>query len=41
VFVFDERHEVHVPLATDDEDALAGMTVGVRMFEVTGLTTSS
>ena len=33
VLVFDERHEVHVLLATDHEDALAGVTVGVRMFQ--------
>ena len=33
MLVFDERHEVHVVLALDDEDALAGITVRVRMFQ--------
>ena len=33
MFVLDERHEVDVLLATDDEDALASVTVGVRMFQ--------
>jgi hypothetical protein len=33
VFVFDEWHEVHVLLATDHQDALAGVAVGVRMFQ--------
>jgi hypothetical protein len=33
VLVFNERHEVHVVLATDDEDALTEVTVWVRMFQ--------
>jgi hypothetical protein len=32
VLVFHERHEVHVVLAPDDDDALAGVTVGIRVF---------
>ena len=31
--VLDKRHEVHVVLASDDEDALAGITVGVWMLQ--------
>jgi hypothetical protein len=33
VLVLDERHQVHVTLATDYEDTLAGVTVGVRTFQ--------
>src|SRR4029453_13658541 len=33
VLVFHERQQVHVVLAPDDEDALAGVTVGVRVFQ--------
>ena len=33
MLVLDERHQVHVVLAPDDEDALAGVTVGVRVFQ--------
>ena len=33
MLVFDERHEVHVVLALDDEDALPGVAIGVRMFQ--------
>jgi hypothetical protein len=33
VLVLDERHQVHVVLALDDEDALAGIRVGVRVFQ--------
>ena len=33
MLVFDERHQVHVVLAPDDEDALAGVTAGVRVFQ--------
>ena len=33
MLVLDERHQVHVVLAPDDEDAPAGITVGVRMFQ--------
>jgi hypothetical protein len=29
VIILDERHEVHVVLAPDDEDALAGVAVWV------------
>ena len=30
MLVLDERYEVHVLLAPDDEDALAGVAVGIR-----------
>jgi hypothetical protein len=33
MLVLDERHQVHVVLALDDEDALAGVPVGVRVFQ--------
>jgi hypothetical protein len=33
VLVLDERHRIHVVLALDDEDALAGLPVGVRVFQ--------
>ena len=33
MLVLHERHQVHVALAPDDEDALAGVTVGVRVFK--------
>jgi hypothetical protein len=33
VLVLDERHQVHVVLAPDDEDALAGVTVRIRMVK--------
>jgi len=33
VLVLDERHQVHVVLALDNEDALAGVPVGVRVFQ--------
>jgi hypothetical protein len=33
VLVLHERHQVHVVLAPDDEDALAGVTVRVRMLQ--------
>jgi hypothetical protein len=33
VLVFDERHQVHVVLAPDDENALPGVTAGVRVLE--------
>jgi hypothetical protein len=36
VLVFHERHEVHIVLAPDDEDALAGVTAGVRVFQTLG-----
>ena len=29
MLVFDERHEVHVVLASDDENALAGVSPGI------------
>lgn len=29
MFVLDERHQVHIALAPDDEAALAGVTAGV------------
>ena len=33
MLVFDEGDEVHVVLAPEDEDALAAVAVGVRMFQ--------
>jgi hypothetical protein len=33
VLVLDERHQEYVVLALDDEDALAGVPVGVRVFQ--------
>ena len=33
MLVLHERHQVHVVLAPDDEDALAGVTVGIRVFQ--------
>ena len=33
MLVLDERHQVHVVLALDDEDALAGVTIGVRVLQ--------
>src|SRR5258705_2282822 len=33
VLVLDERHQVNVVFALDDEDALAGVPVGVRVFQ--------
>jgi hypothetical protein len=33
VLIFDERHEVHVVLAPDDENALAGVTAGIRVLQ--------
>ena len=33
MLVFDEGHEVHVVLAPDNEDALARVTAGVRVFQ--------
>ena len=33
MLVFDERHQVHVVLALNDEDPLAGVTVGVRVLK--------
>jgi hypothetical protein len=33
VLVLHERHQVHVALALDDEDTLAGVTAGVRVFQ--------
>jgi hypothetical protein len=31
--VLDERHEVHELIATHHEDALAGVALGVRVFQ--------
>lgn len=31
--VLHERHQENVVFAADDEDALAGVTAGVRMFQ--------
>jgi hypothetical protein len=36
LLVFDERHEVDVILALNDEDALANVAVGVRKFQDIG-----
>jgi hypothetical protein len=33
VLVVDERHQVHVVLAPDDEDALASVAIGDRMLQ--------
>ena len=33
MLVFGERHQVHVVVAPDNEDALAGVTVRVRMLQ--------
>ena len=33
VLVFDERHQVHVVLAPDDEDTLGLVTAGARVFQ--------
>ena len=33
MLVFDERHQVHVALAPDDEDALACVLAGVRVLQ--------
>jgi hypothetical protein len=33
VLVLNERHQVHVVRALDDEDGLAGVPVGVRVFQ--------
>ena len=31
--ILDERHQIHVVLASDDEDALAAVTLGVRVLQ--------
>src|SRR5215203_3828670 len=33
VLILDERHQIHVVLASDDEDALAAVTIGVRVLQ--------
>src|SRR3954471_3649679 len=33
VLILHERHQVHVALALDDEDALTDVTAGVRVFQ--------
>jgi hypothetical protein len=33
VLILDERHQKHVVLASDDEDALAAVTLGVRVLQ--------
>jgi hypothetical protein len=33
VLVLDERHQVHILLASDDENTLPGVTVRVRVLE--------
>jgi hypothetical protein len=33
VLIFDERHQIHVVLAPDDEDALAAVMLGVRVLQ--------
>jgi hypothetical protein len=33
VLILDERHQIHVVLAADDEEALAAVTLGVRVLQ--------
>src|SRR5262249_6476166 len=33
VLILDERHQVHIVLSSDDEDALAGVPLGVRVLQ--------
>src|SRR6188472_3372997 len=33
VLILDERHQIHVALAADDEDALTAVTLGVRVLQ--------
>ena len=33
MIVFHERHQIHVVLSSDDENALAAVTLGVRMLQ--------
>src|SRR5436309_15872982 len=33
VLILDERHQIHVVLSSDDEDALARVTLSVRVLE--------
>jgi len=33
VLILDERHQVHIVFASDEEDALAAITVGVRVLQ--------
>ena len=33
MLVLDERHQLHAVLALNDEDALEGVPVGVRVFQ--------
>src|SRR4030095_7335586 len=33
VLIFDERHQIHVVIAPDDEDALAAVTLGVPVLQ--------
>jgi hypothetical protein len=33
VLILDERHQVHVVVASDDEDALAGVPVRIRVLQ--------
>ena len=33
MLILDERHQIHVVLASDDEDALAAVTLGVRVLQ--------
>src|SRR5713101_1683435 len=33
VLIFDERHQIHVVLSSDDENALAAVTLGVRVLQ--------
>ena len=33
MLVLHERHQVHVVVASDDEDALAAVTLGVRVLQ--------
>ena len=33
MLILDQGHQIHVVLASDDEDALAGVPIGVRMLQ--------
>jgi hypothetical protein len=33
VLILDERHQIHVVLSSDDENALAAVTLGVRVLQ--------
>ena len=33
MLILDERHQIHVVLSSDDENALAAVTLGVRVLQ--------